>query len=89
MNYIFFNRESGESYRVEKDADNNAYMKNDLDGGAPFWPKAVTNGKMFQLVDAIEFMELAEQCSSEKMKAIAATLDENSNPVLVVVKLKE
>ena len=89
MNYVFFNRESGECYRVEKDADNNAYMKNDLDGGAPFWPKAVANGKMYQMIDAIEFMELAEQCSSEKMKAIAATLDENSNPVLVVVKLKE
>ena len=89
MNFIFFNRVSGESYRVEKDAANKPYMKNDLDGGAPFWPKTVSNGKMYQMIDAIEFIELAEKCSSEKMKAVAATLNENSNPVLVVAVLKK
>ena len=89
MNFIFFNRVSGESYRVEKDAANKPYMKNDLDGGAPFWPKAIAGGKMYQMIDAIEFIELAEKCSSEKMKDVAATLNENSNPVLVVARLKK
>ena len=88
INYIFFNKKSGECYRIEKDAANKAYIKNDLDGGAPFWPKTVANGKMYQMIDAIEFIELAEQCSSEKMKAVAATLNENSNPVLVIASLK-
>ena len=88
INYIFFNKKSGECYRVEKDAANKPYMKNDLDGGAPFWPKTVSNGKMYQMIDAIEFIELAEKCSSEKMKAVAATLNENSNPVLVIASLK-
>ncbi len=88
-NYVYFNKKSGEICRISKGDNGKECFVNDLDGGVPFWPKAVANGKMYQLVDAIEFMELAEQCSSEKMKAVAATLDENSNPVLVVVKLKQ
>ena len=62
---------------------------NDLDkGGISFYPIAVKDGKMYQLIDAIKFMEFAEQSSSAKMKEVAATLNEDSNPVLVIVKLK-
>ncbi|MBR5855909.1 MAG: 6-bladed beta-propeller [Bacteroidales bacterium] len=61
---------------------------NDIDGGIPFWPKYVRDNKMFKLIDADEFVELAAQSKSEKMKEIAATLNEESNPVLVVVTLK-
>ena len=43
---------------------------------------------MYQLVDAIKFMDYAEQSSSQKMKEIAAQLNEESNPVMVVVTLK-
>ena len=88
LSYVYFNKKSGECCRVSKDNNGKDCFVNDLDGGAPFWPKTVANGKMYQMIDAIEFIELAEQCSSEKMKAVAATLNENSNPVLVIASLK-
>lgn len=86
--YVFFDKKSGEICRISKDDNGNAYFVNDLDGGAPFWPKTVSNGKMYQMIDAIDFIELAEKSSSDKMKEVAATLNEESNPVLVVAKLK-
>ena len=86
--YVYFNKKNGEICRISKGDNGMECFVNDLDGGAPFWPKTVSNGKMYQMIDAIEFIELAEKCSSEKMKAVAATLNENSNPVLVVASLK-
>ena len=62
---------------------------NDLDGGAPFWPHVIYEDKMYQLVDAIDFMEAAEKSSSVQMKRVAAQLTEDSNPVLVEVTLKK
>ena len=61
---------------------------NDLDGGIPFWPTYISGNRMFRLIDADEFIESAAQCKSDRMKEIAATLTEESNPVLVVVTLK-
>ena len=61
---------------------------NDIDGGAPFVPLRVVGNKMYQTVDAMIFMEYAQKSNSPKMKEIAATLTEESNPVLVVATLK-
>ena len=61
---------------------------NDLDGeaGYPFWPVNIYKGAMYQILDALTFMEYAELSDSPKMKEVAAGLNENSNPVLVVVR---
>ena len=61
---------------------------NDLDGGMPFLPSYINDGKMFQLVDASVFIEMAGICSSARMKEVAAQLTEESNPVVVVVTMK-
>ena len=61
---------------------------NDIDGGAPFAPDAAYGDKIYQVIDAIHFIELSEECNSPEMKKIAKGLDENSNPVLVVATLK-
>lgn len=61
---------------------------NDLDGGAPFVPRYIKDGKMYQIMDAIRFMDLAEQCKSPAMKKVAASMNEDSNPVLMEVVLK-
>ena len=63
-------------------------FKNDLDGGAPFLPSVVKDGKMYQLVNAIDFIEMAEKSTSARMKEVAAQLTEESNPVVVEVTLK-
>ena len=61
---------------------------NDLDGGMAFCPSFIENGKMYQLVDAIDFMEAAQESDSAGMKRVAAQLTEDSNPVIVEVTLK-
>ncbi len=63
-------------------------FNNNLDGGAPFLPSYLIGNRMFQFIDAAKFIDLAGKCRSEKMKEIAATLKPNSNPVMVVAKLK-
>ena len=63
-------------------------FKNDIDGGAPFVPLRVVGNKMYQAVNAMKFIEYATKSNSSKMKEIAATLTEESNPVLVVATLK-
>jgi hypothetical protein len=43
---------------------------------------------MVQLISAGKFIELARQHDVPKMKEIASTLTEESNPVMVVATLK-
>ncbi|MBR4882363.1 MAG: 6-bladed beta-propeller [Bacteroidales bacterium] len=62
---------------------------NDLDGGAPFVPRYIKDGKMYQIMDAIRFMDLADKCKSPAMKKVAASMNEDSNPVLIEVVLKK
>lgn len=62
---------------------------NDLDGGAPFVPRYIKDGKMYQILDAIRFMDLADKCKSPAMKKVAASMNEDSNPVLIEVVLKK
>ncbi|MBR7157823.1 MAG: 6-bladed beta-propeller [Bacteroidales bacterium] len=66
-----------------------AGFTNDLDGGVPFVPRYIKDGRMYQIMDAIRFMDLAERGNSKKMKEVAAQLNEDSNPVLIEVILKK
>ena len=61
---------------------------NDIDGGMPFLPNYNAGNKMYQMISAEKFIQYAQIGTSEKMKEIAATLTEESNPVLVVATLK-
>lgn len=61
---------------------------NDLDGGAPFVPRYIKDGKMYQIMEATRFLDLAEKCSSQAMKKVASSMNEESNPVLIEVVLK-
>ena len=72
-------------YNIE---DSEANFKNDIDGGINFYPTYIKDGKMYQLVNAIDFIEMAEKSTSAKMKEVAAQLTEDSNPVVVEVTLK-
>ena len=61
---------------------------NDIDGGMPFMPSFIKDNAMYAVVDAVKFIACAASSSSVKMKEIAATLTEESNPVLIKVELK-
>lgn len=65
-----------------------AGFTNDLDGGMPFYPTYMNDGKMYRLVDAVDFIEFAQMGNSARMKEVASKLTDDSNPVLVLVTLK-
>ena len=61
---------------------------NDIDGGMPFWPTQHIGNKLYQFVDAVTFIEMSKKYNSPRMKEIAATLTEESNPVMIEATLK-
>ncbi len=63
-------------------------FENDIDGGMLFHPICIRGDKMYQLVNAYEFIERAESTGSKAMQEVAAKLNEDSNPVLVVATLR-
>ena len=83
-----FNKKSGELTLLERVTPELWGFNNDLDNGAPFWPVHISNqGEMIMPLSAAKFTELSEKYDSPEMKRVAATLTEESNPVMVVVKL--
>ncbi|MDD4656293.1 MAG: 6-bladed beta-propeller [Bacteroidales bacterium] len=61
-------------------------LVNDIDGGISFWPQHISrDGKMVSVIGAIDFIDAAKESKSQKMKEVAATLTEESNPVVMVV----
>lgn len=61
-------------------------LENNIDGGPSFWPLHVSrDGQMIAIIQAIDFIEAAKECNSAEMKRIAATLTDESNPVIMLV----
>ena len=61
-------------------------LVNDIDGGISFWPQHISrDGKMVSVIGAIDFIDAAKESKSQKMKEVATTLTEESNPVVMVV----
>ena len=87
--YLLYNKIEGEVIALSYDsAFNKTGLTNDIDNGMPFWPNLITGNKMYQIVDALTFINMSIQSGSAKMKEIASTLTENSNPIIVVAILK-
>ena len=68
--------------------DKNGFVNDINDDALLFMPELCRGNKMYELIDAIDFIDMAECSSSPKIKAIAATITEESNPVLVIGTLK-
>ena len=87
--YLIYDKLNNKTYIPEKGADNKPVIFiNDLENGMPFIPGYIDNDYMYALVDAISFIDFAEESGSEKMKQIAAGLTEESNHIVVKVTLK-
>ncbi|PKO99742.1 MAG: hypothetical protein CVU13_04240 [Bacteroidetes bacterium HGW-Bacteroidetes-8] len=83
-----FNKKRGDLTLLKRVTPEIGGFKNDLDNGAPFWPVHISReGEMIMPLSAAKFIELSEKYDSPEMKRVAATLTEESNPVMVVVKL--
>lgn len=61
---------------------------NDIDGGAAFTPFYMKDNIMYQIIDAMTFIETARESGSPQMQNIAAQLTDESNPVIMAVRLK-
>lgn len=88
LNYLLFDKRDGTSTLMAKNENDIHGFVNDIDNGAPFLPVKIVDGKMYQIIDAASFIEFSKKSSSDKMKKVAATLTEESNPVIVVATLK-
>jgi len=66
-------------------------FENDLDGGLPFWPQQMISDKEMMCVYSVEkLMELdSSKISDEKLKNVLHHLEENSNPIVAIVTLKD
>lgn len=100
----FFVECSGKGHLVVKDAGattvlEDGVLKNDLDGGMPFYPDLLVDDRyLVQVVDAFEFSLWLESDhfknfsddpeKKEEFRALAEKLTENDNPVLVRCRLK-
>ena len=86
---FIYDKINKETKRIAKFENSNYQgFTNDIDNGIPFWPVAVTKEKMYSFISADIFIEEAAKSNSQKMKQVAATLTEDSNPVIVVATLK-
>ena len=66
-------------------------FENDLDDGLPFWPMQIISDKeMMCVYSAEELLGLDEsKITDEKLKKLLNNLDEDSNPVVAIVTLKD
>jgi hypothetical protein len=72
------------------------YLINDIDGGMPFWPDYQNNNNSeliavhnsFEIIENIQ-AKSAQTDQSEKFLTVANGLNENDNPVLMLVKLNK
>ncbi|GEM_PF-427218 len=90
--YAIFNKKSGEFTLMDRPAGGNTMgFMDDISGWPVFWPKYISSEDyLVSFCSALDFIEYAEnKDASEKIKKIAAKLDENDNPVIVLVKLKK
>ena len=89
IEYAIYDKKSGKVKPLSYDSDfETTGFKNDLDNGAPFWPQIIRNKSMYQIIDAMDFIQLSKTSKSAEMKKVAEKLTEDSNPVIVAITLK-
>jgi len=68
-------------------------IKNDIDGVIDMWPVKIIDGKyMLCVIDASTFLENTSQISldnKENLKEIVSNMKEESNPILMLARLKK
>jgi len=89
--YGYFDKKKGETVIMKEPSEGMRGFKDDLKGGPAFWPKSITNDGKYLVgyIDAIKFITYAEDNDCpENIKKMAENIDENDNPIAILVKLK-
>ncbi len=86
-----YNKKSGEFFFVDQPELEQRGLVDDLEGGPAFWPVYISNDDyMVSAIMATTLIKYVEtRPVSENLKQIVHQINENSNPVLIVVKLKK
>ena len=87
-----FDKTSGTFYNLFDPNFDQYGFHDDLYGGLPLFPKAgIDESYFYQYYSAFEFKKYLKSAKSVKpeLNKIANKIDENDNPVLILVKLKE
>jgi hypothetical protein len=84
VHYIIFDKTSGTLISTHK-------MKNDIDGGLAFWPRFASGEKLISHYLPTEIMNHYKATSgnnefSDEFEALVNNLNENDNPVLVILE---
>ena len=98
-NLMIYYKQTGEIDNFPEN-EKSGGIKNDLDGGPNFIPEHNDNNLFLQKINAFELKALVETEEfknstpkypekKKELEELAASLDENDNPVLMMVKLKE
>ena len=89
MNFLF-NKKTGKSAVLYDKANDKGGFKDDIAHGPEFWPTSVFGKEaLLSSISALSLIEFSEGHSlSKDLGKMVATIDENSNPVMVIVELK-
>jgi hypothetical protein len=86
-----YNKNSKEGYLVHGEKD--AGIKDDLKFGPDFWPRSITRDYYISYIEAfqlIDYLDENPQLVNEKLKTLIKSLNESSNPVLILAsKIKK
>lgn len=81
--YILYSKDRKETFHISA-------ISNDLDHGLAFWPRWIHNDKLISYFNAHEILSFVENRDDDRGKGpfwqIANGLNENDNPVLVIVE---
>lgn len=87
-----FNKQSGELILLNMPTPNKRGFVEDIKQGLPFWPRFMgANGELIAYINTFEILDAVEsdnQCSTF-ISDFSATLKEDDNPVVVIVKPKK
>jgi hypothetical protein len=84
-----FNKRDGELTLMKEPLKGKLGFKNDIDSGPAFWPSSQSSDNNLITYYAVDkFKQFADSnAQSSKIKEIATRLNENDNPVVVIVKI--
>ena len=81
--YGVYDKRNGKLSLLNQPIPQTLGLKNNLNGGAPFWPKSVTkNQELISWYNALDLISLAEEGKIDQ--SIVANLKEDDNPVVVI-----
>ncbi|MDL2265235.1 6-bladed beta-propeller [Parabacteroides sp. OttesenSCG-928-G07] len=90
--YSIFDKTSGDLRLLKQFKRGSLGLLNDIDNGLPFWPSiaSIDGDEVAMICPADKFIETYSSLSnpSDEIKKVLEVIDEESNPVVIIAKLK-